>query len=129
MSNKFTEINARRAAIAQQIIDLQEEDKLWDTAYKKLYFRRHLLRDTDKIEPRTAKKFAALGLAADEIETQKQRKQSGATLNQIKNAIALVIETFPENTLRSYLSRFRSEGRLEYLQSGSKWALPRPRKD
>ena len=129
MDNKLTEINLRREAIAQQIIDLQEEDKLWDIAYRKLYFRQHLLFASDKIEPRTAKKFAVLAVAVDEIEIQKQRKQSGATLQQIKRAIASVIRGFPENTLRSYLSRYRSEGRLSYLQSGAKWVLPRQQKD
>ncbi len=127
MNSIFSKISQRRAAIAEQIASLEEEDKLWEQTYRGLYFKRQLSLDQERVEARTAKKLAVLAMVSDEIELKLQNKQSGATLKQIRARVEAFMPDLPENTLRSYLSRFRAEGHLEHNEKNSRWMLPNPK--
>lgn len=119
----FKEISNRRTALAKEMDNIKREDQLWEATYRALFHYDDLLLEDDVVSRKTAQKFAILAMVAEEFTDRRRTKNPGATFESIFGRVKRKIGAVPEGTIRSYLSRFRAEGRIDYDSKLSIWVI------
>lgn len=119
----FREVSKRRKSIAEEMDSIRREDRLWEVTYMALFHYDELLLENDLVSRKTAQKFAILAMVAEEFNDRRRTRHPGAKFDRIFRRVKNKIGDVPEGTVRSYLSRFKSEGRIDFDSEKSLWVI------
>ena len=128
MDDPTKTIFARKQAILDEIESLKQEVAFWELAGPILY-QKHLFLPDDVASPRSSKKFGVLGGTVRYLTKNEYNRKNGASAADIFRQIRSDILEVSPSTFRSYLTRFKAEGRLEYDEQTSRWNLAKRKEE